>query len=67
MSCEEARLGGQVRISEPGAPLSVLQRSCFDVEGAAIYYADLHVRLARPMPACPEAATVNHRSARSHS
>ncbi|MFN4014802.1 MAG: hypothetical protein ACK4JB_05690 [Reyranella sp.] len=56
-----------MRISEPGAPLSVLQRSCFDVEGAAIYYADLNVRLARPMPAGPEAATVNHRSARSHS
>jgi DNA-binding GntR family transcriptional regulator len=30
-----------------GAPLLLLQRTCFDVEGVAIYYSDLYVRSDR--------------------
>lgn len=42
----DAELAKRLKV-EPGAPLLLLQRTYFDVEGIAIYYSDLYVRSDR--------------------
>jgi GntR family transcriptional regulator len=42
----DAELAKRLKV-EPGAPLLLLQRTYFDVEGVAIYYSDLYVRSDR--------------------
>jgi len=42
----DAELAKRLKV-EPGAPLLLLQRTYFDIEGVAIYYSDLYVRSDR--------------------
>lgn len=45
----DAEIATRLKV-EPGAPLLLLQRTSFDVEGVAIYYSDLYVRSDRFVP-----------------
>jgi GntR family transcriptional regulator len=42
----DAEVAGHLKV-EIGAPLLLLQRTYFDIHGAAIYYSDLYVRSDR--------------------
>ena len=42
----DAQLAKRLKV-EPGAPLLLLQRTYFDIQGTPVYYSDLYVRSDR--------------------